>query len=107
MNAALDVTFTPIAPLLMVLSTLPSIIEGLVNAAMARELFGMDQFMSYTLGFMLAYEGSGVTLPSIFVLMVARGFIVRQEIPDVLAIGTTVDNLLVGCAFSIFKELYH
>lgn len=102
MKAALDVSFNPIAPLILSISIIPSIVEGVVNAAMGRAIFGMELNFSYAFGFMLALVGTGVTLPSIFVV-IARGFKVRQTLPDLLVICTTIENLIFATVFQIFS----
>jgi hypothetical protein len=62
----------------------------------------MPESLSYTLGYLLAYVATGVTLPSIFAIK-ARGFRVRSEIPHILVLSTTLDNLLVGTTFTAFR----
>jgi hypothetical protein len=61
--------------------------------------------MSYAYGYMIAYVGTGVTLPATFNL-IARGFKMKNALPDLLVVGTTLDNLVGGTVFNIFKNLY-
>lgn len=60
--------------------------------------------MSYSLGYMLAYVGTGVTLPSIFNL-IARGINMKSALPSILVVGTTLDNLVGGTIYRIFKNI--
>jgi hypothetical protein len=91
-RASLELRFTGILPIVIVISFIPAIVEGFVTAAMARALFGMPPNLSYALGFILANVGTGVSLPSIYAI-VARGFKVKPEIPNSLILTTTFDNL--------------
>lgn len=104
-RGALEVKLTGIVPMVLALSIVPAIVEACVTAAIAQSLFeGMPTHMAYALGYMLAYLGTGVTLPSIFNL-IARGFKMKNALPSILVVSSTLDNLIGGTVFSIFKNL--
>jgi|LauGreDrversion4_2_1035121.scaffolds.fasta_scaffold878892_2 hypothetical protein len=102
-RGSLEVKLSGILPIVLVISVIPPILEACTTAALARRLFeGMSENMSYALGYMLAYLGIGVTLPSIFNL-IARGIKMKNAIPNILVVGSVVDNLIGGTVFTIFK----
>ena len=57
---------------------------------------------SYSLGFMLAYLGSAVALPSIYTLY-PRGFKFKSELPNTIVVSSTLDNIMTTCVFTIFR----
>lgn len=91
-RASLELRFSGILPIVIVISFIPAIVEGFVTAAMSRAMFGMPSNLSYALGFILANVGTGVSLPSVYAI-VARGFKVKPAIPNSLILTTTFDNL--------------
>jgi hypothetical protein len=105
-RASLELRFTGIIPIVIVISIIPALVEGVITAALSRALFGMPVELSYALGFILANVGTGVSLPSVYAI-VARGFKIKQEIPNSLILTTTFDNLFTTVVATCFWIIAH
>lgn len=104
-RGSLELGFTGLAPVTISISILPSIAEAATVATLAEKLFGMPTNLAYSVGYMLAYVGTGVTIPSIYLLMF-RGIKMRPVIHHMHVLGTTLDNLVGGTLFTIFRKCF-
>lgn len=102
-RGSLSLGFKGVIPVMIMISIVPSIVEALVVAAVSRNIFNMSTSFSYTMGYMLGSVGAGVTLPSIF-LLIMRGVKMRAHIHSLLVMGCLFENLISGTVFTIFRN---
>jgi hypothetical protein len=98
LRAAITLRFTGIMPRVLVIAFVPTCLEAVVVAALGRALFHLPTNLSYALGFLMAYDGIGVTVPTIYEI-IYRGFKVKDLIPNILLMISLIDNLLGPTVF--------
>ena len=64
----------------------------------------MPTHMSLALGFLLGSAGTAVIVPALLILQ-SKGYGARKLISHELIVATTLDNVIAGTVFSVFRAI--
>lgn len=86
------------------LAIIPGLLEALFDAGLGVAFFGMPFTLSLTMGFILKAVGPGLIVPQMFRLQ-QQGLGTDQDIPIVIVIAASFDDILAITGYAIFSTI--